>query len=236
MAVRANFPWPWRAVVVMALVGIAIGLWWEGAGFGPFPGGFNRQEVAVKLASLETEAAQLRQANAQLRARSSLLESDLAMTQGAQSSLSRQAVELQNENSQLKEELGFLQKLMADSNRPAGVAIARLTAERERDDLFHFSMLVVRGGNPADDFDGRVTLQATLQPGGMGPVTIRPVFLALPEDEPVTTAALKLKFKYYQRVEGFFHAPSGMQLRSLTARAFETGQNNPRASRSLNFP
>jgi len=161
------------------------------------------------------------------------------MREGAQSTLSKQAAELQGENSQLKEELVFLQKLVADSNRQVGLSIQRLAVERVRDDLFRYSMLVVRGGNPAAEFAGNLGLQVTLQPpaagdadGGSG----RPVVLSLPDDQPELAAPLKLNFKYYQRVEGSFRVLPGTQLRSLTARAFEDGHANPRATRSLNFP
>ena len=90
------------------------------------------------------------------------------MARGAQASLSKQALELQNENSQIKEELVFLQKLVADSNKQVGLSIQRLVVERERDDAWHYSMLLVRGGSPKDEFDGRVTLQVTVQPAAIG--------------------------------------------------------------------
>ncbi len=53
-----------------------------------------------------------------------------------------------NENSQLKEELAFLQKLVADSNKQTGLSIQRLEVERESDDACHYRLLIVRGGNP----------------------------------------------------------------------------------------
>ena len=90
------------------------------------------------------------------------------MTAGAQATLSKQALELMAENTQLKEELSFLQKLVADSNKQGGLSIARLTVERERDDAWHYSVLVVRGGNPRDEFEGALTLQASVQPAGGG--------------------------------------------------------------------
>ena len=74
------------------------------------------------------------------------------MTSGAQASLSKQAQELSTENAQIKEELAFLQKLVADSNKQVGLSIQRLSVERERDDAWHYSVLLVRGGRP----EGRV--------------------------------------------------------------------------------
>ncbi|MND01596.1 hypothetical protein D3C83_206460 [compost metagenome] len=57
----------------------------------------------------------------------------------------------------------------------------------------------------------------------------------LPDEQPLTAPALKLKFKYYQRVEGSFRVPPGAAVRSVTARAFEAGQPGPRATRTLNL-
>jgi hypothetical protein len=90
-------------------------------------------------------------------------------------------------------------------------------------------MLVVRGGNPSDEFSGQMTLLANVAADGHSAT------LTLPDDQPDTAAALKLKFKYYQRVEGTFRVPSGSQLKSLQARIVEAGQTTPKATRSLNL-
>jgi Family of unknown function (DUF6776) len=236
MSVRSRLPWPWRAVVGTVLLAIVAGMWWWGFDFGRILGGFNRKEIEARIASLEAENAQLRTETSQLRAKSTRLESELAMAGGTQASLSKQALELQDENSQIKEELVFLQKLVADSSKQTGLSIQRLVVERERDDAWHYSLLLVRGGNPKDEFDGRVTLQVTVQPAAIGGVIPRPKIVTLPDDEPATAAALKLKFKYYQRLEGTIPTPGGGGIRAVTARVFETGQPSPRATRNLVIP
>jgi hypothetical protein len=236
MSVRSRLPWPWRAVVGAILLAIVAGMWWWGFDFGQILGGFNRREIEARIASLEAENAELRTETSQLRAKSTRLESELAMAAGTQASLSQQALELQNENSQIKEELVFLQKLVADSSKQIGLSIQRLVVERERDDAWHYSILLVRGGNPKDEFDGHVTLQVTVQPAAIGGVAPRSSIVTLPDDAPATAAALKLKFKYYQRLEGTIATPSGGIVRAVTARAFETGQPSPRATRNLVNP
>ena len=62
----------------------------------------------------------------------STLESELAMTRGAQEALTKQAIELSGENAQLKEELAFLQKLVSDSSKQVGLQIQRLAVEPRR--------------------------------------------------------------------------------------------------------
>ncbi len=230
MAVRSHLPWPWKAVLGAALLLVVGGMWWWGFDFGQIFGGFNRKETEARLMRLEDEVGRLRTESAELRTRASQLDSELAMSRGAQATLTRQASELQGENSQLKEEVVFLQQLFADANKQPGVAIQRLTVERERPETYRFSLLVARGGKPKDDFVGHLTLQVALQGEGG---TARPMTVTLPDDQPGSAAAMKLNFKYYQRIEGTFEVPRGSVVRTVTVRAFESGQSNPRASRSI---
>jgi hypothetical protein len=233
MAVRSHLPWPWRAVAVAELLVVVAGMWWWGFDFGQIFGGFNRKEVDAQLATLQSENARLRSEAEELAAKVARQESEIGIMTGAQGSLSRQALELQRENSQIREELVFLQRLVADSNKQVGLAIQRLTVEPEREDRWRYRLLLVRGGNPATEFDGHLTLQVTLNPALAGSPAIRPITLTLPDEQPEAAAALKLKFKYYQRLEGTFTVPEGAQVRSVTARAFEVGQASPRATRTL---
>jgi hypothetical protein len=229
MAVRTHLSWRWRAPALLALVALIAGMWWWGFDFGQFLGGFDRGAVAEKQARLEADATAVTTENARLRARLAELESDLNVTRGAQTTLSRQTLDLQNENTQMKEELAFLRKLFSDTGKPGTFTIQRLSAEKDRDGVYRFSMLVVRGGNPSGEFSGQLTLLANVAAGGLSST------LTLPDDQPDTAAALKLKFKYYQRVEGTFRVPPGGQLRSLQARVVESGQATPKATRSLNL-
>ena len=230
MAVRSHLPWPWKVVLGAALLAVIGGMWWWGFDFGQIFGGFNRKEVEARLVTLESELTRLRAESAELRTRASQLDSELAMSRGAQATLTRQASELQGENSQLKEEVVFLQQLFADANRQPGIAIQRLTVERERPEGYRFSLLVVRGGKPKDEFVGQLTLQVALQSEGGA---TRTTTLLLPDEQPATAPAMKLNFKYYQRIEGTFEVPPGTLARSVTVRAFESGQANPRATRNL---
>ena len=235
MAVRTHLSWPWRAVLGVALVAVVGGMWWWGFDFGQIFGGFNRKEVEGQLGTMQADIARLRTETTELRAKNAWLASELAMKEGSQSTLLKQVAELQGENSQLKEDLLFLQKLVSDSNKQVGLSIQRLAVERVHDDTYRYGMLVARGGNPKGDFEGTVVLQFTLTPGAGDGGAARPVVLTLPDEQPATAATLKLNFKYYQRVEGAFRAPPGATLRAVTARAYEAGQANPRATRTLNL-
>jgi hypothetical protein len=236
MSVRSRLPWHWRAMVGAILVAVIAGMWWWGFDFGQFFGVAARQETEARIAALEAENAGLRTENTQLRNKTMQQEALLAITSGAQASLSKQTQELSAENAQIKDELVFLQKLVADSSRQAGLAIQGLTIERTRDDAWRYSVLIVRGGGPKEEFVGNITLQATLQPPAGGSPSPRPTIVNLPDEQPGSASAFTLKFKYYQRLEGTFPVPPGSMVRAVTVRAYEHGQANPRATRNLVLP
>jgi hypothetical protein len=231
MAVRTHLPWWGRGAILATLLVVIAGMWWWGFDFGQILGGFNRKEIEVRLVTLEADAAKSKAEAAELRARNSTLESELGMTRGAQEALTRQVTELSGENAQLKEELAFLQKLVSDSSKTVGMQIPRLAVEPDGEDTWRYSLLVVRGGNPKDEFVGTVVLQVTLAPEAGATVPGR--VLRLPEDEPAAASALLLKFKYYQRVEGRFRVPAGLKVTAVAVRAYEAGQESPRVTRAL---
>ena len=236
MAVRSRLPWPWRALLAVLLLAIIGGMWWWGFDFGQFFGGVNRQESEARMAALESGNDELRRENARLKSKAVEQETELAMASGKEATLSKQGLELSAENAQLKEELAFLQQLVADSSKQVGLSIQRLTIERESDDAWRYRILLVRGGSPKEEFIGNVTMQVTFQPSaqaGPGPL---PTVFTLPDDQPGSAAALALKFKYYQRLEGTIPVPAGASIGSVNVRAFEAGQPSPRATRSLVIP
>jgi hypothetical protein len=114
------------------------------------------------------------------------------------------------------------------------VTIPRLTVERQDDDTWRYGLLVVRGGAPGEDYRGSVVLQATVVPVDPNQSAVRT--FTLPEDQPDATGTLKLKFKYYQRIEGTLRVPAGGRVTALTARVYEDGSTTPRATRTLSNP
>jgi len=227
-AVRTPMPWWGRVAVLVATAAVFVGMWWWGFDLGQLFGGVNRKELEARMTALDGEATRLRTETADLRMRTSRLESDLAMSRGAEQAMSKQATDLVAENAQLKEEVAFLQKLVSDSSKQAGLTIPRLSADPEPGGGWRYRLFVVRGGSPSSDFEGRVVLEATLA-GPEGDVRT----LTLPDDQPDSRAPLALRFKYYQRIEGMLSLPPGVRLVSLTARAYEDGNATPRATRSL---
>ncbi len=235
MAVRSEVPWWGRGLAVAALLALVGAIGWWGFDFGRVFGGLQRHEIESRVATLEADNAALRTEATTLRARTSALESELTMARGAQEATARQSADVSAENAQLKEEAAFLRQLFADAHKEPGMAMPRLAFERQGDGVWRYSLLVVRGGNPREEFSGRIVLQATVQEGPDGSdAPLRT--LTLPDDEPETAPALKLAFKYYQRVEGTFRVAPGARVTALEARALEGAGGTARASRAATNP
>jgi hypothetical protein len=237
MTVRTQLGWKLRIALVGILIALIGGMWWWGFDFGQIFSGLHRGQMVDRLAQLETDNAKLTADAEESRKRAMQLESDVAIAHGAQISLTRQNQDLMSENAQMKEELAFVQQLVSDSSKEPGLAIQRLTLDHDHDDSWHYSLLIVRGGNPRDEFAGHVVLQAVVTTPAAGNGTIaRQDTITVPASPADGATPLDLKFKYYQRLEGTLQVPPGVKLVSVTARAFEEGSTTPRATRTLTNP
>jgi hypothetical protein len=229
LSVRPQLGWRWRALVAVLVAMITVAIVWNSVDFGRVLGGFESAQANEQKVRLTADVATLQQANTTLAARASRLEAELKVAEGMQDALSKQIRDLQAENTQLKEELVFLQKLVSGTGKEGMVSIQRMQLEPAGGDQYRFEMLVVQGGAKAADFRGRVQLAVAMQ-SGQG----RSVML-LPDEQPPTAPTLALDFRYYQRIEGFFRVPEGSQVKSVQARVFETGQPQPRATHVVNL-
>lgn len=220
-----------RGAAAVAAVAIATAIGWRVLVGDDRGREIDRADAAARAAELAADNVSLRSEATRLRTRNSELESELAMTRSAQEAMAKQTADLSAENTGLKEQAAFLHQLVGEAGTKQGLAIARLAVERQADDLWRYSLLIVRGGSPRDEFAGRLVLQATLQgPEAAGEAT---ELLTLPDAQPDTAAALELAFRYYQRVEGSFRVPPGARVTALEARVFDRRGGSPRAVRTL---
>ncbi len=149
------------------------GMWWWGFDFGQLFGGVNRREIEARMASLEADTAALRTEATTLRARNSQLESEARDGARRRRRRSRkQAADLAAENAQLKEETAFLQQLLGRYEQAARHVDPAAAVERQGDDTWRYSLLIVRGGNPRDEFAGRARAAGNA-PDARTPVTAR---------------------------------------------------------------
>jgi len=230
LSVKTHVAWHWRALgmgLVVALIGWMV---WTGFDAGRLLGGFYKSEADEKRLELEGQVSALTTENRAMMSKVTRLESEMQMDKGAQDSLTRQALSLQTENTQLKEELTYLQQLVSGSSKEGAITIRRPTVERDEPDQMHVRMLVVQGGAKGDPFVGQLSVALELQEEG------RRLHINLPDDQPESAMALKLNFKYYQRIDVIVRVPPGAVAKTLQARVLQAGNSQPKVTQTVNLP
>ena len=230
LSVKTHVSWRWRALGVAFVVSVITWMVWTGYDAGRLLGGFYKSEAEERRLQLEGQVAELTAENRSLVSKMTRLESEMLMGKGVQDSLTRQALNLQTENTQLKEELSYLQQLVSGSSKEGTISVRSVTAERDAPDQLRVRMLVVQGGTDGPTFAGQLNVGLELTQDG------HRLHLNLPEEQPETAMALRLNFKYYQRIDLAVRVPAGATARTLQARVFQAGTAQPKVTQTVNIP
>ena len=164
-------------------------------------------------------------------ARASLIERDrqLQIEKAAQSELARTVAQLQEENSALKEDLGFLRNIMSSGTTPEGIGLSNLKVERDgKPNEYRYRMLLTQGGQRKQDFKGKVQIVARVAGDG-GAVTS----VTIP-DAPAADPAGAFEFRFYHKVEGRFAIPDGTSLKGVDVRVLALPGGQVKLSRTIN--
>jgi len=230
MAIRPQVAWYWRWLVnVLVMAAVATAVWWIVVNSYRIAG-TSVDEVQKRITGLTEENAALhRQID---EARASLVERDrqLQIEKAAQGELARTVAQLQEENSGLKDDLGFLRKLMSSGAAPEGVAVSDVRIEPgAAANSYHYRVLLTQGGQRKQDFKGRLQIVAHVVQGAEQRALTFP-------DPSSGAAAATLDFRFYQKVEGRFSVPDGAALRSVEVRVLALPEGQVKLSRTVNFP
>jgi hypothetical protein len=227
MAIRSQLAWYWRwmlNLLMMVLVGAVV--WWLMQNSYRITG-FDVDEARTQIAALGEENARLkRELDA---AKGTLIERDrqLQIEKAAQTELARNVAQLQEENSSIKEDLGFLRRLMSSGATPEGIGVSDLKVEREgTTNEFRYRMLLTQGGQRKQDFKGRVQVVARVASGTTTNT------LTFPDPAQPETAG-NFEFRFYQKVEGRFRIPDGSVLKSVDVRVLAVPGGQVKLSRTI---
>jgi hypothetical protein len=228
LRVRTQWSWKLKATIGTVFL-VAFGwLYYSGFDAGRIFAGFNVGKVEEDRKKMVSEIATLREENEKLKRERIDLTNASQIAVGAKDVLSKQLKDLQEENTRLKEETSFFEKLLGKNVAGKnGLAIQRLQAERESADLYRFRALVVQG-TAENAFKGKMQITAQLIGANDKRITIN-----LPEEQAELQPMLALDFKAYQRVEGTFKVPANAQLKTLNVRVTQAGSKEAKVQQSL---
>jgi len=217
VAVHTEIEWYWRALGIVALIGIGYGIgYWRYAG--------------TNANLLAEEVQRLQSVNQSIQAKVVFAERQMQVEHAAQTNLAKEMAALQDEDMRLKEDVAFYKSILVEG---AGVGIPKIhsmkVAKGNRAGDYQYNILLVQTGKRDKMVQG--SLQLVLN--GMQAGT--PVALTVSEGQ-APLKGVKVSFKYYQRIEGTFSIPSQLSAQALQARFFEQGSVQPKLTQSVNLP
>jgi hypothetical protein len=227
MAIRSQLAWYWRWLVNLLMMAAVAGIVWWLVQNSYRITGFNVDEARQQIASLGEENARLKR---ELEAaRGSLVERDrqLQIEKASQTELARNVAQLQEENAGIKEDLGFLRRLMSSGTTPEGIGISELKLEREgATNEYRYRMLLTQGGQRKQDFKGRVQVVARVSQGTTANTLTFP-------DPALPESAGAFEFRFYHKVEGRFRVPEGSTLKTVEVRVLAVPGGQVKLSRTI---
>ena len=230
VAIRQHVPWYVKFGGIGLMMGVAVAAAWWFIDNSYRITGFNRDEATQQIAALTTEKNRLQTNFDALKPQLNDLESQLKVEKASQAELAKNLTQLQDENSSLKEDLGFLRNIMSTAKATEGVTISNLKVESDAlPNEYRYRMLVTQGGQRKLDFKGKVQIIAKVQQGA------QQIALSFPTDSELRAAGGELDFRYYQKVDGRFKIPEGTQLKNVQIRVLGLPGFDVKSQRSINL-
>jgi len=228
MTIRSHLAWYWRWLLnLLMMAAVAATVWWLVENSYRITG-FNREEAKEQIATLGEENARLKRELEAARTIVAERDRQLAIDKASQMELARNVTQLQDENSALKEDLGFLRNIMSSGATPEGLAIANLKVEQDGSPgEYRYRMLLTQGGQRRQDFKGRIQVLARVaNQGSLATLTF--------PDASAEESAGIVEFRFYQKVEGRFRIPEGALLKGYEIRVLALPGGQVKLSRSVN--
>lgn len=203
VAVRNAMPWPLRWLLLALMLGFSasVSLW--AFEFGKEIAGLER-DTQSQLESLRGEVVELRAALTQARSVALASESLLTAEKAAQEQLQAEIKRLENDNRNLRNDLGFFERLIPSaSNEP--VAVRGLQLERLGETELKWQVLLIQAMRNAHDFKG------VLEIGLSGLVAGKPWSQDIAVQQEVS-------FRQYLRLEGLLDLPPRTVVKTVTAK------------------
>lgn len=217
--IRRPVSWLHRALWVMAVAGIALAGGYGLFVFGQRSAGYDSWASGQRIDAVEAENTRLHDGNQALLTSSREMLTQLQIERGARQALETQVLRLEEERARLGRDLALFENLFPASGVDGvpeirGFRVEPVVAEGG-EGTWRYRVLVMRGGDPKDDFQGEFKLLARYRLGS------RELAATTATDGRISEA---LQFRRYQRIEGQFQAPKGGVLLGAVAKVEENGR------------
>lgn len=206
-----------RLLLLAALLALAVGA----AGFGLFragqlSAGYDAARSIDRIQDLAAGNTLLQEQNAKLQVDYNRAATQLGIERGARQTMEAQIHKLEDEHSQLEQDLALFDNLFPtgkQDNLPA-IRSFRVESLAGTPNTWRYRVLVMRGGRAKGDFSGNFQLQVRYRLDG------RETLARTPETGNVLQP---LQFQRFRRIEGRFHIPPGGVILGAVAQVVENG-------------
>lgn len=207
MAIRSTLPWPVRWLAAAVLLGFcaALALW--AFEFGREISGYDKS-AKVELPQLRADVARLTLERDKAQSVANTSGSLLATEQSTQQRLIERVKQLEAENRELRDDLGFFEKLLP-SQKVDGVSIRGLQAQVVAGNQVRWQVLVMQPSKKVEEFRGHLDLALAGTRAG------KPWSLNAHE------VAKNLQIQQYRRVEGLLDIPPEVVLKSVSVKLMD---------------
>lgn len=217
VAIRSQRPWFWRPLLAGLLIffGYLIAYW---------------QLAGGEFGNLRTGLERLIDENRALQAKLVYGERQLQVERAAQDNLTLELARLQDEGMRLKEDLEFYRNILNETPGPSEVKLQSFKlAKSKQAGEYEYHLMIVQSGRSNKTVQGNVKLMLNGTKDGQA-ITM-PVNL-----DTAASQAMKINFKYYQRLDGSFTVPEGMTVETVEASFIEIGASQPKISQTVDLP
>ncbi|MDE2366367.1 MAG: hypothetical protein KGM95_05475 [Betaproteobacteria bacterium] len=191
--------------------------------------GFDKNEINDELGRLTESATRLQRENDELRMKMANLDRQSQIDHVAREDIAKQVKALETENIRLKDDLAFFQNLGSTPGKTEQrVSIGRLKLERgQLPGEYHYSLLLVQGGQRQKDFHGSLEFAINFQQNG------KKMIMPLAGENP--SKMMDVRFKFYQRVDKSFRMPPDATVESMQVKVFENGIAQAKLMQTVNL-
>jgi hypothetical protein len=230
LSVRTHMPWylRWLGVALLLAFSAALAAWMYDAGrrFA----GFDRSEIAEELSTVRRELASVRDELARLRAATNSSDSKLSIERTARQKLSQQIKTLEQENARLREELALFESMLSsEGTNVAPLSVLRFKVDPDvlPGEYRYRVLLLAVGPRRGRGFQGRLELVVSLTEAGRG------AMITVPSSGDPDSAAFRLGFTHFQRVEGVFRVSPKAKVTSVQVRVYEGAAPDAKVTQSV---
>jgi len=230
MAIRPQAAWYWRWVMNLLMMLVVAGVVWWVVQNSYRITGFDAQEARQQIQTLGEDNQRMKRDLEVTKGMLNERDRQLQIEKASQTELARTVAQLQEENAAIKEDLGFLRRVMSSGATPEGIGVSDLKVERDGNTSeYRYRMLLTQGGQRKQDFVGRIQVVARVSQG------ISNSTLTFPDPAlPETTGSFE--FRFYRKVEGRFRIPEGSTLKGVDVRVLAVPGGQVKLSRTINLP